>query len=141
MLKIFRYHNQFSGEILHHMTEDFGDSNTDRSAYVPDIAQKRSYAGSDQGSNVHLVYDFEDGKDTGDTIATYLRMQGLDRTEIDTIGEILKKRVDSGKENDAKQFEDDARSKVGEELLSYAREYIKNNPLKAATSTEASPAS
>lgn len=139
-MKIFKYHSVFEGEILHQMTSDFGESNTDKSAYVPDIVEKRSYAGSDSGSNVELVYDFEDGKDTGDTIATYLRMQGLDRAEIDTIGEILKSRVDSGQERDVKQFEDDARTKVGEELLNYAREYIKNNPLPTTVESASSNA-
>lgn len=85
-ITIKHYSNTFQSDFpFHHMTDDFGESNTDKSFYRPDISSARALAGSAGGSTRVGKYDFEDGKDTGDTIQTVLRMKGLDITEIDTL--------------------------------------------------------
>lgn len=97
MIKVHHYSNSFRAKELHVMTKDFGESNTDRSFYVPDVATARSTLGSGVMSHSVGVYDFPDGKDTGERIQSILRQKGLDMTEIDRVGEILKSQVDKDK--------------------------------------------
>lgn len=97
MIKVHHYSNSFKAKELHIMTKDFGSSNTDKSFYVPEVASARSTLGSGVSPNRVGVYDFPDGKDTGDRIQVLLRQKGLDLAEIDRIGEILKSQVESDK--------------------------------------------
>lgn len=97
MIKVYHYSNSFAAKELHVMTKDFGPSNTDKSFYVPQVATSRSTLGSGVSQNRVGVYDFPDGKDTGDRIQVLLRQKGLDAAEIDRIGEILKSQVDADK--------------------------------------------
>lgn len=105
MIKVFHYSNSFKAKDLHVMTKDFGKSNTDKSFYVPEVANARSTLGSGTMPKTVGVYDFPDGKDTGDRIQTILRQKGLDVAEIDRIGEILKSQVESDKTS-LKQIEE-----------------------------------
>lgn len=105
MVKVYHYSNSFKAKELHIMTKDFGASNTDKSFYVPNVATARSTLGSGTMSNTVGLYDFPDGKDTGDRIQVLLRQKGLDMAEIDRIGEILKSQVESDKTS-LKQIEE-----------------------------------
>lgn len=97
MIKVYHYSNSFKAKILHVMTKDFGKSNTDKSFFVPEVASARSTLGSGTMPKSVGLYDFPDGKDTGDRIQSILRQKGLDVAEIDRIGEILKSQVESDK--------------------------------------------
>lgn len=78
--KVHKYRNSFDNPDWTPLLTDFGESNTDKSTYRPDISIARAQAGM---SNKTLIYDFSDGKDTGETVQTYIRQPGLDVTEVD----------------------------------------------------------
>lgn len=129
-MSVHRYSllNNFSGKVWN-MIDDYGESNVDKSFYRPDIASTRAKLGGVQGSTLTPIFDFPDGKDTGDTIMTILRDKGLDITEIDTIGEIIKDHLSKGKQKDVADAEEKARTLEGKKFLDWAKSYIENNPL------------
>lgn len=104
-MQVLHYHNQFKGPVVHQMTADFGESNTDKTYFRPDVSSSRASLASQIGSDRAGVYDFPDGKDTGDTIQTLLRSQGLDRTEVDRIGAMIQSTIDNKKELDKSKLE------------------------------------
>lgn len=105
-MKIYRYNSAFGRDTpLWSVTDDFGPSNTDKKFFRPDVSSARASLASSTGSNKVGVYDFADGKDTGDTIQTLLRSQGLDRAEVDRIGEMIKSSIDNKKEIDKTKLE------------------------------------
>lgn len=126
MAKVRHYSNSFSGSELWKMTEDYGESNVDKSSYVPDISTTRSFLGSASGRNVQGVYDFPDGKDTGFIVATMLRQKGLDLTEIDMIGKIISAHVDSLKEKDKQDELDKIKQQTTDEIMDYVTNYVKS---------------
>lgn len=126
MPKVRHYSNVFSGKELWKLTEDYGESNTDKSSYLPDISTTRSFLGSATGRNVQGVYDFPDGKDTGFVVATLLRQKGLDPTEIDKIGEIITSHVDSLKAKDKQDELDKIKKQTTDEIMDYVTNYVKS---------------
>lgn len=126
MAKIYHYSNVFAGKELWKMTDDYGESNTDKSSYLPDISTTRSFLGSAAGRNVQGVYDFPDGKDTGFVVATMLRQKGLDPTEIDKIGEIITAHVDSLKDKDKQDELDRIKQQTTDEIMDYVTNYVKS---------------
>lgn len=83
------YSNQFESKPIHHLTEDFGETNTDRSKWRPTLSVARAFLGSDMRSTKKMLYDYTDGKDDGQTIKTFLRTKGLDITEIDQAERVI----------------------------------------------------
>lgn len=99
------YSNQFfmsnkDEKSLYHMTDNFGKSATDISKWRPDISIARAQLGVSSGKR--LLYDFPDGKDTGEVIQTFLRTPGLDVTEVETaekrVTQIIEKKVKDDKD-------------------------------------------
>lgn len=72
------------------MVDDFGKSNTDKSSYRPDVSRVRAFLGTGMQSSKKLMYDFPDGKDTGEEVQTFIRNKGLDITEVDLAVEVVK---------------------------------------------------
>lgn len=110
-IKVNHYHNSFAlskkeQSELHQMTDDFGKSNTDTSKWRPDISITRAQLGAIGNSNKQFLYDFPDGKDTGDVVQTFLRSPALDITEVDSaterITQIIERKSDQDKKNKAK---------------------------------------
>lgn len=99
-MKVFRYSNAFSAPLVHKMTEDYGESNTDTTKWKPSVVQVRSFVSSTSSSHKTLLYDFPDGKDTGETIQTFLRQPGLDITEIETAEKRITQIIESKKLSD-----------------------------------------
>lgn len=126
MAKVRHYSNVFAGKELWKMTEDYGESNTDKSSYVPDISTTRSFLGSVTGRNVQGLYDFPDGKDTGFVVATMLRQKGLDPTEIDKIGEIITAHVESLKSKDRQDELDKIKQQTTDEIMDYVTNFVKS---------------
>lgn len=96
-IKLFSYSNPFSSARPPLVT-DFGESCTDKTTFRPDISLARAY----QGAAVkNLLYDFDDGKDTGETVQTVLRSPGLDITEVDSavarVTQIIEDKKDKSK--------------------------------------------
>lgn len=83
-MKIKHYSSDFGSIPIHHLVVSYGESNTDKSFFRPDISSTRAFLGSMQGSNRVGLYDFPDGKDTGETFQTFIRDKALDITEVDS---------------------------------------------------------
>lgn len=124
-ISVKKYNNVFLDDShVHKMLSDFGESNTDQSGVRPDISSARSIIASYSGSPRVGLYDFNDGKDTGDSIAMLLRSKNLDRTEIDSLYERLKSRADELSESDRKKFLDEQMSKSEDELRSELKKFL-----------------
>lgn len=110
-IKVNHYHHVFAlskKEVsdLHQMVDDFGDSNTDTSRWRPDISITRAQLGAIGNSNKQFLYDFPDGKDTGEIVQTFLRSPALDITEVDSaterITQIIERKSEIDKKSQAK---------------------------------------
>lgn len=89
-ITIKRYSSVFANPDNHwKMTKDFGETNTDRTTYKPDISLVRAFLGSGGNSRKKFMYDYPDGKDDGQTIRTFLRQPGLDITEVETAEKVM----------------------------------------------------
>lgn len=136
-MKVRHYRNSFGNENPHWtMTRDFGPSNTDISFYRPDISAVRAFAGNPSGSNMRGLYDFPDGKDTGQRMMMILRDKSLDPTEIEKIGEIIKAKVNSGQIKDVHAAEREALGLSGKKLLDWVSKYIESNPLPTVPTSQ-----
>lgn len=127
MIQVNHYGNQFDGEAIHVLRFEYADSVTDKSFFRPELGDIRSKLGNLAGANVHGVYDFPDGKDTGDTVATTLRNKGLDRTEVDAMYQSMKSNLEDKKKldedllkqmqnNDNRKSVDDAIKKIADSV-------------------------
>ena len=99
-IKVKHFSNQFENPDWTPLLEDFGETNTDTSTYRPDISIARAQAGILSGKK--LIYDFDDGKDTGEVAMTFIRQKGLDVTEVDAAASLVKSNIDE-KVEDSKQ--------------------------------------
>lgn len=129
MVKVYHYTNSFDSVKLHVLTKDFGESNTDKTYYRPDISSARSKLAGLTGNTRVGFYDFPNGVDTGDTLQTTLRSKSLDRTEVDMIGDALKANIENKKAKD--------KENVAEELRKRGVKDIDNAIKKIADSVSA----
>lgn len=129
MIQLKTYSNEYShaGNDLHKQTEDFGESNTDKSFYRPDISSARASMGSSIGSNRTGLYDFDDGKDTGETIQTILRTKGLDPTEIHALEIRIEQNIQDKKEQDKESVAKKLREMTEKQLQDYIKNISENS--------------
>lgn len=133
------YSNSFLNKNIHHdLISDFGSSNTDKSFFRPDISSARALVAGSASDRLGL-YDFQDGKDTGDRIQVILRQKGLDPTEIDRIGDILQKRSDQFSDADKSELERQALSLDGKKLMDFAKKFVDKYSLDLDASTSVNP--
>lgn len=96
-----KYNNVYSGEPIHQLRSDYGESCTDTSKWRPSISTVRAFLGNPGATRKSLQYDYPDGKDDGNVIRTFLRTKGLDITEIETaekrITQIVEDQVENAK--------------------------------------------
>ena len=125
-MKIFHYKNSYGSEVLYKMTSDFGVSVTDRSFFRPDVSSARAKLGSlvAQGNGKVGVYDFNDGKDTGDVLMTFLRNKALDQTEIDNAFERIKANAERLRQEDVDKFIDSNKDKDSKELRDSLKQFL-----------------
>lgn len=110
-IKVKHFSNQFLNKDWTPLLEDFGDSNTDTSTYRPDISIARAQSGRLRGKK--LIYDFDDGEDTGDSVMTFIRQKGLDITEVDAAAARVKSNInESIEDSKKKQKESEKAAKV-----------------------------
>lgn len=103
-ISIKHFSNSFKSDLVHHMTVDFGESNTDTSTWRPDISLIHAQAGRNSG--LKPVFDFPDGKDNPDSWSTtIIRRKGLDVTEVDTLISATQNSLDSKIQSDKKSKE------------------------------------
>lgn len=111
------YSNQFESEPIHHLTEDFGETNTDLSKWRPTLSVARAFLGSDSRSTKKMLYDYADGKDDGQTIKTFLRTKGLDITEIDQAERVITQIIqDKNVDEQTRQQAEEARKQALSDL-------------------------
>lgn len=137
-MKVQHYSNSFQADkkVKHHqLTKDFGESNTDKTFYRPDISSARALAGAAGSTGRVGLYDFKDGKDTGDYLMVILRKKGLDPTEISKIGEIVKQQSESSQEFDKSELAKQVAKLDGAKLLDWAKNYIEKNPVEVTSDT------
>lgn len=136
-IEVRHYSNSFVNENTHHdLVSDFGSSNTDKSFFRPDISSARALVAGSASDRIGL-YDFQDGKDTGDRIQVILRQKGLDPTEIDKIGNILQNRSDQFSDADKSELERQALSLDGKKLMDFAKKFVDKYSLDLDTSSSA----
>lgn len=110
-IKVKHFSNQFVYKNWTPLLKNFGESNTDTSTYRPDISIARAEAGRLSGKK--LIYDFNDGKDNGETVMTFIRQKGLDITEVEVAANRVKSNIDEKVEDSKKkQIESEKAAKV-----------------------------
>lgn len=114
-IEVKHYKNQFENKDWLPLLEDFGESNTDTSTYRPDISIARAQAA--QASGKRLVYDFDDGKDTGESVMTFIRNKSLDVTEVDSALDRVKALIDEKTDSDKKATVDKAKSDKVDKMI------------------------
>lgn len=121
VIEVRRYNNSFKSKPIHYLLDDFGESNTDISTWRPDVSSIRAFLGN-PNNNKTLLYDFPDGKDTGETVQTFIRSKGLDITEVETaekrITKIIEDKKVSDKEKEETKKHNDTIQKAFEKLAS-----------------------
>lgn len=107
MIEIKHYQHDYSGEApnLSPLVKDFGKTNTDTSKWRPEISVTRAQAGMLSGRK--LLYDFPDGKDTGEFVQTYIRSPGLDITEVESAELRMTQIIEDKKQADKNKSEKD----------------------------------
>lgn len=131
-IKVKHFSNQFINKDWTPLLEDFGESNTDTSTYRPDISIARAEAGRLSGKK--LVYDFDDGKDTGESVMTFIRQKGLDVTEVDAAVNRVKSNIDEGVEDSKKKQKESEKAAKVDKMI----DTIINQPGEAQDSSTSS---
>lgn len=99
-----RYQNTFTAKPIHKLLDDFGESNTDTSTWKPDVSSIRAFLGNPNNKK-KMLYDFPDGKDTGETVQTFIRSKGLDITEVETAEKRITKIIEDKRVSDKEKAE------------------------------------
>lgn len=100
---VYHYCSKLNPDSKHHvMTSGLGQSNTDSTFYRPSIDSVRS--GSVGSPRVGL-YDFPDGKDTGERYQPIVRNLGIDITEVNSILDNLTSMIVEKKSIDKKNVQ------------------------------------
>lgn len=116
-MRVIHYHSDFTSKPLHSLVFDFGKSNTDKSFFRPDISSVRAFLGSATGSDKVGLYDFNDGKDTGETAMTLIRDKSLDVTEVDKLIADTKARLETDLNEQIKKKADSDKSASNKKML------------------------
>lgn len=125
-IKLKEYKSFYGSSSSHLMTKDFGLSVTDKTSYRPDISSARAFAASvGAGTSGKVgVYDFPDGKDTGDTLMTFLRSKALDVTEIDQVMNQLMQAKDNMIQADVDKFINENKDKEKDSILENIKSFF-----------------
>lgn len=91
-MKISYYNSQFDNDLVKPKNIDYGESLTDKTFFRPEIF---SIADTKANNAVMGLYDFKDGKDTGERLSMYLRDKSLDITEKAAIVEAYEADINS----------------------------------------------
>lgn len=134
-IPVRHYSNTFRSPAVHHMTEDFGESNTDKSFFRPDLDKARSTLGQMRGSTRVGLYDYPDGKDKGDNIQSVLRSKGLDPTEIASMEKMLRDHLSALKKQDKDAFEQKIREMSQKDLMEYVKKIADASKVEQSSST------
>lgn len=102
-IEVKHYNNPFSSKPIHQLCDDYGKTNTDTTTWRPDFSLVHAQANALSGRK--LIYDFPDGKDTGETVQTFVRSKGLDITEIETAEKRITQIIEDKKKDDKEKLD------------------------------------
>lgn len=137
-IKVKRYNNPFESKPVHHLLEDFGESNTDTTTWKPDISDVRAFLGNPSASKKQLLYDFPDGKDTGEFVQTFIRSKGLDITEIETAEKRVTQIIENKKQLDKEKVDNENRRKQDLKDLSDSIKSVDNSDSSTSSTPQQS---
>lgn len=126
-MKILYYSSQFDNKLVKPKNLDYGESLTDKAFFRPEIF---SIADTKANNAVTGLYDFKDGKDTGERLSMYLRDKSLDITEKAAIVDAYEADINNRSELDKQDLQSLQDKAVFDEL--------KNNLLKNLVSKDSS---
>lgn len=112
-MNILYYNSQFDNELVKPKQIDYGESLTDKTFFRPEIF---SIADTKANNATTGLYDFKDGKDTGERLAMYLRDKSLDITEKSAIVEAYEADINNRSELDKQDLQSLQDKSVSEEL-------------------------
>lgn len=112
-MKILYYSSQFQNDFVKPKNLDYGKSLTDKTFFRPEIF---SIADTKANTAVTGLYDFNDGKDTGERLSMYLRDKSLDITEKAAIVEAYEADIDNRSELDKQDLQSLQDKAVSDEL-------------------------
>ena len=124
-MKILYYSSQFDNKLVKPKNLDYGESLTDKTFFRPEIF---SIADTKANNAVTGLYDFKDGKDTGERLAMHLRDKSLDITEKTAIVDAYEADINNRSELDKQDLQSLQDKAVSDEL--------KNTLLKNLVSKE-----
>ncbi len=126
-MKIQYYHSQFDNDLVKPKIIDYGKTLTDKTFFRPEIF---SIADTKANNSVTGLYDFKDGKDTGERLSMYLRDKSLDITEKAAIVDAYEADINNRSELDKQDLQSLQDKAVSDEL--------RNTLLKNLSSKDAS---
>ena len=112
-MKILYYSSQFSNELVKPKNIDYGESLTDKTFFRPEIF---SIAYTKANNATKGLYDFNDGKDTGERLSMYLRDKSLDITEKAAIVDAYETDINNRSELDKQDLQSLQDKAVSDEL-------------------------
>lgn len=112
-MKIIYYSSQFDNKLVKPKNLDYGKSLTDKTFFRPEIF---SVADTKANNAVTGLYDFKDGKDTGERLAMYLRDKSLDVTEKAAIVDAYEADINNRSELDKQDLQSLQDKAVSDEL-------------------------
>ena len=126
-MKIFYYRSQFVNELVKPKNIDYGKSLTDKTFFRPEIF---SVPDTKANNATTGLYDFNDGKDTGERLSMYLRDKSLDITEKAAIVEAYEADINNRSELDKQDLQSLQDKAVSDELKNTLLKNIvsKDNP-------------
>lgn len=129
-MKIQYYSSQFNNEFFKPKNIDYGESLTDKTFFRPELF---SAADTKANNAVTGLYDFKDGKDTGERLSMYLRDKSLDITEKSAIVSAYEADITNRSELDKQDLQSIQDKAVADELKNTL---LKNLASKVTSSSE-----
>ena len=134
-MKIQYYNSQFDNELVKPKNIDYGKSLTDKTFFRPEIF---SIADTKANNAVTGLYDFKDGKDTGERLSMYLRDKSLDITEKAAIVDAYEADINNRSELDKQDLQSLQDKAVSDELKNTLLKNLVSKDISASEPTSSS---
>lgn len=136
-MKIFYYNSQFDNKLFKPKAFNYGKSITNKTFFRPEV-----FSVSDTKSKTAVtgLYDFNDGKDTGERLQMYLRDKSLDITEKAAIVEAFEADINNRSALDKQDLQSLQDKAVTDELKNTLLKNLvsKDNSLENSSSSDTS---
>ena len=133
-MNILYYNSQFDNDLVEPKIIHYGKSLTDKTFFRPEIF---SIADTKANNATTGLYDFSDGKDTGERLPMYLRDKSLDITEKAAIVSAYESDINARSELDKQDLQSLQDKAVNDELKNTLLKNLvsKDNSSSAETSS------